>query len=89
MPQVPNTAKPAIGTTDAASRTVHAPRGTEISCKGWQQEAAMRMLMNNLGREVAEKTDGDIGQVGQRPSFSRRHRGYAADAYCMSPIRLG
>ncbi len=29
-------------------RAVRAPRGTEISCKGWQQEAALRMLMNNL-----------------------------------------
>jgi urocanate hydratase len=27
---------------------IHAPRGTSISCKGWQQEAALRMLMNNL-----------------------------------------
>jgi urocanate hydratase len=35
-------------------RTVRAPRGTELSCKGWQQEAAMRMLMNNLDPEVAE-----------------------------------
>jgi urocanate hydratase len=34
-----------------------APRGTEISCKGWQQEAALRMLMNNLDPEVAEKPD--------------------------------
>src|SRR6202048_3127680 len=33
------------------------PRGTEITCKGWQQEAAMRMLMNNLDPEVAEKPD--------------------------------
>ena len=32
-----------------------APRGTAISCKGWQQEAAMRMLMNNLDEEVAER----------------------------------
>jgi urocanate hydratase len=31
-----------------------APRGTEISCKGWQQEAALRMLLNNLDPEVAE-----------------------------------
>ena len=38
-------------------RTVRAPRGTEISCKGWQQEAALRMLMNNLDPEVAEKPD--------------------------------
>jgi urocanate hydratase len=34
---------------------IHAPRGTNISCKGWQQEAAMRMLMNNLDEEVAER----------------------------------
>ncbi len=33
------------------------PRGTTISCKGWQQEAALRMLMNNLDPEVAEKPD--------------------------------
>src|SRR6266705_2331616 len=33
---------------------VRAPRGTAISCKGWHQEAALRMLMNNLDEEVAE-----------------------------------
>ncbi len=38
-------------------RTVRAPRGTKITCKGWQQEAAMRMLMNNLDPDVAEKPD--------------------------------
>src|SRR5919206_1915191 len=37
-----------------SSRVVRAPRGREISCKGWPQEAAMRMLMNNLDPEVAE-----------------------------------
>ena len=36
------------------ARLVRAPRGTELSCKGWQQEAALRMLMNNLDPEVAE-----------------------------------
>jgi urocanate hydratase len=36
---------------------VRAPRGGEISCKGWQQEAALRMLMNNLDPEVAERPD--------------------------------
>src|SRR5512146_2478512 len=41
----------------AAPRTVRAPRGTALSCKGWQQEAALRMLMNNLDPEVAEKPD--------------------------------
>src|SRR6516164_4820647 len=34
---------------------IKAPRGSTISCKGWHQEAAMRMLMNNLDEEVAEK----------------------------------
>jgi urocanate hydratase len=41
----------------AGPRPVRAPRGTEISCKGWQQEAALRMLMNNLDPEVAERPD--------------------------------
>lgn len=40
--------------TQTATRTVRAPRGTEMSCKGWTQEAALRMLMNNLDPEVAE-----------------------------------
>src|SRR5262245_20426988 len=34
-----------------------APRGTQSSCKGWPQEAALRMLMNNLDPEVAEKPE--------------------------------
>lgn len=39
------------------ARTVRAPRGKELSCKGWQQEAALRMLMNNLDPEVAERPE--------------------------------
>ena len=38
-------------------RPVSAPRGTTISCKGWQQEAALRMLMNNLDPDVAERPE--------------------------------
>ena len=38
-------------------RTIRAPRGNELSCKGWHQEAALRMLMNNLDPEVAENPD--------------------------------
>jgi urocanate hydratase len=38
-----------------APASIRAPRGNTISCKGWQQEAAMRMLMNNLDAEVAER----------------------------------
>ena len=39
------------------SRQVSAPRGTVLSCKGWPQEAALRMLMNNLDPDVAERPD--------------------------------
>jgi len=49
-------------------RLVRAPRGPQISCKSWQQEAALRMLMNNLDPEVAERPDelvvyGGIGKA--------------------------
>src|ERR1700675_4319629 len=46
------TAKPASG-----ARPAHAPHGTELSCKGGGQEAALRMLMNNLDPDVAEDPD--------------------------------
>ena len=44
--------------TETPTRTyspIKAPRGTELSCKGWHQEAAMRMLMNNLDEDVGER----------------------------------
>src|SRR4030081_3539456 len=49
----------AVGTGKGThgARTVRAPRGSTLSCKGWQQEAALRMLMNNLDPEVAERPD--------------------------------
>jgi urocanate hydratase len=43
--------------TPAGARVVRAPRGAALSCRGWAQEAALRMLMNNLDPEVAEKPD--------------------------------
>jgi len=43
--------------TAPGPRPVRAPRGSELSCRGWQQEAALRMLMNNLDPEVAENPD--------------------------------
>ena len=39
------------------TRTVRAPRGAGITCKGWEQEAALRLLMNNLDPEVAERPE--------------------------------
>src|SRR5881409_36867 len=55
-------------TTVSEARTIRAPRGTEISCQSWQQEAALRMLMNNLDPEVAERPEqlivyGGIGKA--------------------------
>src|ERR687887_1817933 len=41
----------------SGKRMIRAPRGTELTCKGWHQEAAMRMLMNNLDPDVAEAPD--------------------------------
>src|SRR5918995_1875891 len=43
--------------TSSGPRTVRAPRGSDISCRGWQQEAALRMLMNNLDPDVAERPE--------------------------------
>ncbi|HTP80496.1 MAG TPA: urocanate hydratase, partial [Bacteroidota bacterium] len=42
---------------ESGRRLIRAPRGTALSCKGWIQEAALRMLMNNLDPEVAERPD--------------------------------
>jgi urocanate hydratase len=39
------------------TQSIRSPRGVEISCKGWHQEAALRMLMNNLDPDVAENPD--------------------------------
>jgi urocanate hydratase len=50
------TATPA-GRAASGPRPVRAPRGTALTCRGWPQEAAMRMLMNNLDPEVAEHPD--------------------------------
>ena len=64
-------------TSTTGARTVRAPRGTQLSCKGWQQEAAMRMLMNNLDPDVAEKPDeliiyGGSGKAARSwPDFDR------------------
>ncbi|MFB5189313.1 urocanate hydratase [Alicyclobacillus fastidiosus] len=58
------------------SRTaIRAPRGTDLSCKGWEQEAALRMLMNNLDPDVAERPQdlvvyGGIGKAARNwPAF--------------------
>jgi urocanate hydratase len=63
------------GTSTAPRHVVRAPRGSVISCQGWQQEAALRMLMNNLDPDVAERPEelvvyGGIGKAARDwPSF--------------------
>src|SRR6266480_238769 len=57
MPSTDDTSSAMKPEAGRGPRTVRAPRGTTISCKGWQQEAALRMLMNNLDPEVAERPE--------------------------------
>ena len=63
--------------TAVAPRVLRAPRGPKLSCKGWQQEAAYRMLLNNLDPEVAERPEdlvvyGGIGKAARSwPDFER------------------
>ena len=56
-------------------RVVRAPRGPELSCKGWTQEAAMRMLMNNLDPDVAERPE-DLVIYGGRGKAARSWEAY-------------
>ena len=56
---------------------VKAPHGTEMSCKGWLQEAALRMLMNNLDPEVAERPE-DLIVYGGRGKAARNIECYNA-----------
>src|SRR6266487_1624953 len=76
------------------TRIVRAPRGTTLTCKGWPQEAALRMLMNNLDPDVAERPDdlvvyGGSGKAARNwPAFdtlgaARAHR------QCHARARVG
>jgi urocanate hydratase len=58
-------------------RTIRAPRGTELSCRGWQQEAALRMLLNNLDAEVAERPE-DLVVYGGTGKAARSWEAFAA-----------
>ena len=59
------------------TRTIRAPRGTTLTCKGWLQEAALRMLMNNLDPEVAERPD-DLVVYGGRGQAARNWEAFDA-----------
>src|SRR6266446_3404839 len=60
-----------------APTSIHAPRGNSITCKGWQQEAAMRMLMNNLDPDVAERPQ-DLVVYGGTGRAARNWESYHA-----------
>lgn len=57
------------------AKNIRAPRGVNITCKGWPQEAAMRMLMNNLDPEVAERPD-ELIVYGGRGKAARSFEAY-------------
>ena len=61
----------------APTRIITAPRGTRLSCKGWHQEAALRMLMNNLDPAVAERP-GDLVVYGGSGKAARNWAAYEA-----------
>src|SRR5918996_2168707 len=60
-----------------ATRIIRSPRGTSITCKGWPQEAALRMLMNNLDPDVAERPD-DLVVYGGSGKAARNWQAYDA-----------
>ncbi|MFY9588723.1 MAG: urocanate hydratase [Actinomycetota bacterium] len=60
-----------------SARVIRAPRGPEMSCKGWHQEAALRMLMNNLDPEVAERPE-DLVVYGGSGKAARNWAAYDA-----------
>lgn len=72
-------------TTIDASRTIRAPRGTTMTCKTWQAEAAMRMLMNNLDPEVAEAPE-KLVVYGGRGQAARSWEAYDAIIECLQRL---
>jgi urocanate hydratase len=64
---------------------IKAPRGTQLSCKGWQQEAAMRMLMNNLDEEVAERPQ-DLVVYGGTGKAARNWECYRAIVHSLQQL---
>ena len=68
-----------------SGRVVRAPRGTAISCKSWPQEAALRMLMNNLDPEVAERPQ-DLVVYGGIGKAARNWECYDAIVRCLREL---
>ena len=66
-----------MAATTTGPRVVRAPRGSQLSCKGWEQEAALRMLMNNLDPEVGERPQ-DLVVYGGRGKAARSWEAFDA-----------
>jgi urocanate hydratase len=67
------------------SETIRAPRGTKLNTKGWQQEAALRMLMNNLDPEVAERPD-DLVVYGGTGKAARNRECFHAIVHALKSL---
>ncbi len=67
------------------TREIRAPRGTALSCKGWQQEAALRMLMNNLDPDVA-KDPANLIVYGGRGRAARSWEAFDAIVRCLRAL---
>src|SRR5438034_2377827 len=67
-------------------RVVRAPPGSELSCEGWHQEAALRMLMNNLDPEVAERPE-DLVVYGGRGKAARNWEAFDAIVRALRSLR--
>src|ERR1700757_4522592 len=72
-------------TADQAARHVRAPRGTELSAKSWQTEAPLRMLMNNLDPEVAERPE-DLVIYGGTGRAARSWEAFEAIVRCLRDL---
>lgn len=68
-----------------AYQPIRAPHGTTLSCKGWQQEAALRMLMNNLDPEVAERPE-ELIVYGGNGKAARNWPAYEAIVRCLKEL---
>ena len=64
---------------------IKSPRGSTITCKGWQQEAALRMLMNNLDPEVAENPE-ELVVYGGRGKAARNEECYHSIIKCLTDL---
>ena len=66
-------------------KKIRAPRGPELSCKGWTQEAALRMLMNNLDAEVAERPE-ELVVYGGTGKAARNWKSYDRIISCLQEL---